>query len=127
MEGNSLLVGEAGLRAGGLASLDENRKLKRCNQILRVWNENSRVYGARKIWRQLRREGFKVTRCTVERVIRRLGIRGVVRGKGYKTTVPDFVADRPADLALAVQTCPWCVRDQTNRREIGCPLNESDC
>lgn len=67
-------------------------------EILRVWNENFRVYGARKIWRQLRREGFKVARCTVERLMRRLGIRGVVRGKGYKTTVPDFAAERPADL-----------------------------
>jgi transposase InsO family protein len=67
-------------------------------EILRVWNENFRVYGARKIWRQLRREGFKVARCTVERLMRKLGIRGVVRGKGYKTTVPDFGAERPADL-----------------------------
>ncbi len=67
-------------------------------EILRVWNENFRVYGARKIWRQLRREGFHVARCTVERLMRKLGIRGAVRGKGYKTTAPDFGAERPADL-----------------------------
>jgi len=67
-------------------------------EVLRVWNENFRVYGARKIWRQLKREGFDVARCTVERLMRKLGIRGVVRGKGYKTTVPDFAAERPADL-----------------------------
>jgi len=67
-------------------------------EVLRVYVENFCVYGARKIWRQLRREGFDVARCTVERLMRRLGIRGVVRGKGYKTTVPDFAAERPADL-----------------------------
>ena len=68
------------------------------NEILRVWDENFRVYGARKIWRQLKREGFDTARCTVERLMRKLGIRGAVRGKGYKTTVPDFAAERPADL-----------------------------
>jgi len=67
-------------------------------EVLRVWNENFRVYGARKIWRQLRRDGFDVARCTVERLMRKLGIRSVVRGKGYKSTVPDFAAERPADL-----------------------------
>ncbi|MGB5201512.1 MAG: IS3 family transposase [Sedimenticolaceae bacterium] len=67
-------------------------------EILRVWNENFRLYGRRKIWRQLKRQGFKVARCAVERLMRKLGIRGVVRGKGYKTTVPDFAAERPADL-----------------------------
>ena len=67
-------------------------------EILRVWNENFRAYGAHKIWKQLRREGIVVARCTVERLMRRLGIRGVVRGKGYRTTVPDLGAPRPADL-----------------------------
>lgn len=67
-------------------------------EIERVWNENFRVYGARKIWRQLKREGFAVARCTVERLMRKLGIRGVVRGKGYKTTIPDEACSRPADL-----------------------------
>lgn len=67
-------------------------------EIIRVWNENFRVYGARKIWRQLKREGVVVARCTVERLMQKLGIRGVVRGKGYKTTVADLGAERPADL-----------------------------
>ena len=67
-------------------------------QIVRVWNENFRAYGAYKVWRQLNRESIPVARCTVERLMRRLGIRGVVRGKGYKTTVPDLGAPRPADL-----------------------------
>jgi len=85
--------------------LDPDKRSNRAKQdaelmveILRVWNENFRVYGARKVWQQLRREGVKVARCTVERLMSQLGIQGVVRGKGYKTTVPDFAADRPADL-----------------------------
>ena len=56
-------------------------------EIERVWHENRRVYGARKVWRQLRREGFGVARCTVERLMKRRGLRGVVRGKGTKTTI----------------------------------------
>jgi putative transposase len=50
-------------------------------EVLRVYVDNFCVYGARKIWRQLKREGFEVARCTVERLMRKLGIRGVVRGK----------------------------------------------
>ena len=73
-------------------------------EVLRVYTENFCVYGARKIWRQLRREGFDVARCTVDRLMRKLGIRGVIRGKGYKTTVPDFAAERPADLVERVFT-----------------------
>ena len=57
------------------------------SEIERVWEENRRVYGARKVWRQLRREGFGVARCTVERLMKRRGLRGVVRGKGTKTTI----------------------------------------
>jgi transposase InsO family protein len=67
-------------------------------EVLRVYVENFCVYGARKIWRGLKREGFEVARCTVGRLMRKRGIRGVVRGKGYKTTIPDVAADRPADL-----------------------------
>ena len=68
-------------------------------EVRRVWEENFRVYGARKVWRQLNREQIPVTKCTTERLMRKLGIRGVVRGKGYKTTIPDLLAERPADLA----------------------------
>jgi len=67
-------------------------------EVRRVWEENFRVYGARKVWRQLNREQIPVAKCTTERLMRKLGIRGVVRGKGYKTTIPDFAAERPADL-----------------------------
>ena len=56
------------------------------------------VYGARKLWRQLQREGIGVARCTVERLMRELGLAGVVRGKPKRTTVPDESAPRPADL-----------------------------
>jgi putative transposase len=66
-------------------------------QIRRVFEENFLVYGARKVWRQLQREGEDVARCTVERLMRRMGLAGVVRGKAIKTTVNDTVAPCPKD------------------------------
>ena len=66
--------------------------------IGRVWKANFCVYGVRKVWRQLRREGIDVARCTVERLMRRMGLAGAVRGRRFKTTVPDTSATRPADL-----------------------------
>ncbi|MCK4599095.1 IS3 family transposase [Candidatus Bipolaricaulota bacterium] len=69
-----------------------------CEKIERVWDENRRVYGARKVWRQLRREGIEVARCTVERLMRQLGLAGAVRGRKTRTTIPDEEAMRPADL-----------------------------
>ena len=67
-------------------------------EIGRVWKENFRVYGARKVWRQLVREGIAVARCTVERLMREMGLEGAVRGRKFKTTVADESAHRPADL-----------------------------
>ena len=67
-------------------------------EIERVWKENFGVYGARKVWRQLVREGIDVARCTVERLMGSMGLRGVVRGRKCKTTIPDGLADRPRDL-----------------------------
>ena len=68
-------------------------------EIQRVYEENFRVYGAEKVWRQLKRENWKVARCTVERLMARLGLYGAVRGgKKYRTTLPDTAATRPADL-----------------------------
>jgi transposase InsO family protein len=68
-------------------------------EIRRVWEENLRVYGARKVWRQMNREGFRVARCTVERLMRQMGLRGAVRGRRFKiTTIVDEAAARPADL-----------------------------
>ena len=67
--------------------------------IRRVWRENRAVYGVRKIWKQLTREGYAVARCTVARLMRRLGLAGVVRGRKFKvTTVPDTAAAQPPDL-----------------------------
>ena len=68
------------------------------DEIQRVWDENFCVYGARKVWRQLNREQFAVARCTVERLMRILGLQGVVRGQTCRTTVSDNTADRPPDL-----------------------------
>ena len=67
-------------------------------QIVRVHASNFGVYGARKVWRQLHREGIPVARCTVERLMRELGLEGVRRGKTRRTTAPDETAPRPADL-----------------------------
>ena len=66
-------------------------------EIERIWQSNFRVYGAQKVWRQLRREGWAVARCTVERLMRRLGIKGAVRGKTIRTTIPDPAAPCPQD------------------------------
>ncbi len=65
--------------------------------IERIWQSNLQVYGADKVWRQLQREGVAVARCTVERLMRRLGLRGVVRGKVVRTTVSDAKAPCPLD------------------------------
>lgn len=85
-----------------------------CQEIRRVWDENKQVYGVRKVWKQLRREGFRIARCTVERLMRLAGLQGVRRGKAVRTTVPDakavcpldrvnrqFQADRPNQLWVA--------------------------
>jgi len=71
-------------------------------QIKRVHKENYGVYGAHKIWKQLKREGFIVARCTVARLMRELGLRGVRRGKECRTTVPDETAARSADLVRRI-------------------------
>jgi len=66
-------------------------------QIERVWQVNLRVYGADKVWRQMNREGIAVARCTVERLMRRLGLRGVIRGKAVRTTISDRTLPCPLD------------------------------
>jgi transposase InsO family protein len=68
------------------------------DEIQRVWDENFKVYGARKVWRQLNREGIRVARCTVERLMRQMGLQGAVRGKKMRTTVPDSADACPLDL-----------------------------
>ena len=66
-------------------------------EIERVWQANLRVYGADKVWRQLNREGVVVARCTVERLMRRQGLRGAMRGKVVRTTISDSKAACPLD------------------------------
>lgn len=86
-------------------------------QVRRAWDENQQVYGARKVWKQLQRERWVVARCTVERLMRELGIVGVVRGKAVRTTKPDpgrpcpldrvnrqFKAERPDQLWVSDYT-----------------------
>ena len=101
-------------RAGATRRSEADRV--RCDVTLvtdieRVWQANLQVYGADKVWRQLQREGVTVARCTVERLMRRQGLRGVRRGKTVRTTIPapkaacpldrvqrQFKADRPNPL-----------------------------
>ena len=66
-------------------------------EIRRVFDENFRVYGVRKVWRQLLREGFAVARCTVARVMREMGLQGAIRGKPVKTTMSDMATPCPLD------------------------------
>jgi transposase InsO family protein len=67
------------------------------NEVRRVWQANMQVYGVRKVWRQLHREGLEVARCTVARLMRRQGLQGAVRGKKLRTTMPDPAAACPSD------------------------------
>ena len=66
-------------------------------EIARVFAENFAVYGVRKVWRQMMREGFPIARCTVERLMRDMGLQGIVRGKPVRTTVSDKSAPCPLD------------------------------
>jgi putative transposase len=70
--------------------------------ILRVFDDNYGVYGARKVWRQLNREDIAVARCTVERLMRSMGLAGRVRGRRRRTTITDPTSDRPSDLVERV-------------------------
>jgi transposase InsO family protein len=80
-----------------LRSAREQRDEALIAHIERVWHANMRVYGADKVWKQLCREGIDVARCTVERLMRQSGLRGVVRGKPVRTTLGDREAPRPLD------------------------------
>lgn len=66
-------------------------------EVLRVFAENFGVYGVRKVWRQMKREGFDIARCTVQRLMRDLGLQGVIRGKPVRTTIADKGAPCPLD------------------------------
>ncbi len=66
-------------------------------EIERVFSENFAVYGVRKVWRQMQREGYDIARCTVERLMRDMGLAGVIRGKPVRTTISDRAAPCPLD------------------------------
>ena len=81
------------------ASARQQRDIVLKAAIRRVWDAHRQVYGADKVWAQLNREGTRVARCTVERLMRELGLRGVVRGRrSVRTTLRDATSNRPADL-----------------------------
>jgi putative transposase len=84
----------AALRPSPRVARDEQLKV----EIARAHAENYSVYGARKVWLQLNREGIAVARCTVERLMAELGLAGARRGRRHRTTVADAAAARPADL-----------------------------
>ena len=99
-----LQVAPSGYRGRAAAQRDPHRRCARAQrdealvpQIERVWRANLQVYGAKKVWRQLAREGTSVARCTVERLMRRQGLRGVMRGKVVRTTISDSKAPCPQD------------------------------
>ena len=75
-------------------------------EIGRVYDENFRVYGVRKVWRQLGREGIAVARCTVARLMRRMGLQGVVRGKTVRTTISNAAVPCPLDRVNRQFTAP---------------------
>ena len=74
--------------------------------IRKIHTDNYGVYGVRKVHAQLRRDGHQVARCTVERLMRREGLRGVRRSKGPRTTIPGPLTDRPGDLVERRFTAP---------------------
>jgi len=91
-------------RAHAAALADPSRRSERRKrdaslrpEIGRVWRANFEVYGVRKIWRQLNREGIEVARCTVARLMKELGLAGAVRGKPVKTTISNPATPCPAD------------------------------
>ena len=88
------------------ASARYQRDTELRSEIKRVWDENYQVYGVRKAWHQLKREGFTLARCTVERLMKQIGIRGAVRGKVIKTTVRDTSAPCPRDKVNRVFRAP---------------------
>jgi len=69
-----------------------------CLDVQRVFNDNLCVYGIHKVWRQMNREDIRVARCTVARLMKRLGLEGTRRGRRCRTTIPDTETARPADL-----------------------------
>ena len=84
----------------------ERRDAELCQAIRRVFAANFGVDGVRKVWRQMKREGIAVARCTVARLMRQMGLKGVVRGKSIRTTVSDAAAPCPRDRVNRQFTAP---------------------
>jgi putative transposase len=87
-------------------SARERRDDDLSQEIRRVFAENFGVYGVRKVWRQLQREGVDVARCTVARLMRQMSLKGVVRGRSIRTTVSDAAAPCPRDRVNRQFTAP---------------------
>lgn len=87
----------AWLRNPDLRSARAQRDEELLTPIQRIWHSNMQVYGADKVWKQMNREDIAVARCTVERLMKRLGLQGVRRGKSVRTTIPDTSAPCPLD------------------------------
>ena len=99
-----LQIAPSGYRRHAARQRDPARRSARAQRdeilmrhIQRIWDAHRQVYGVDKVWRQLHREGIPVARCTVERLMRRLGLRGVQRGQAVRTTVPNLAAPCPGD------------------------------
>ena len=84
----------------------ERRDTELCGEIGRVLAENFEVYGVRKVWRQMKREGFDIARCTVSRLMRQMGLKGVVRGKSVRTTISDTSAPSRLDRVNRIFKAP---------------------
>ena len=84
----------------------ERRDIDLCQEIRRVFADNFGVYGVRKVWHQMQRKGIDVARCTVARLMRQMGLKGVVRGRSIRTTVSDGAAPCPRDRVNRQFTAP---------------------
>jgi transposase InsO family protein len=84
-------------RNPALRSVRAKRDAEVIPRVQQVWEANMQVYGADKVWKQMNREGIAVARCTVERLMRRLGLQGVMRGKVVRTTISNVKAPCPLD------------------------------
>ena len=99
-----LQIAPSGYRRHAARQRDPARRSARAQRdevlmrhIQRIWDANRQVYGVDKVWRQLQREGLVVARCTVARLMRQRGLRGVRRGQAVRTTVPNLAAPCPRD------------------------------
>lgn len=95
------------------------------DEVRRVFEANFRVYGVRKVWRQLRREGFDVARCTVARLMRVMGLEGIIRGKPLRTTVSDKAAPCPMPRRRTCCGSPTSPTSRPGRASSMSPLSST--